>query len=37
MGSEEWEKIKIDEQDYTQMSPNELENQVRMIHDAQEK
>jgi hypothetical protein len=37
MGSEEREKIKIDEQDYTQMSPDELENQVKMICDTQEK
>jgi hypothetical protein len=34
---EEWEKIKIDEQDYAQITPDKLENQVKMICDAQEK
>jgi hypothetical protein len=34
---EEQEKIKINEQDYAQMTPDELENQVKIIHDAQEK
>jgi hypothetical protein len=37
VGSEEWEKIKMDEQDYAQMTPDDLEKQVRMIWDAQEK
>jgi hypothetical protein len=39
MGSEEWEKVKIeiDEEDYTQMSLDELEKQIKMIHDTQEK
>jgi hypothetical protein len=38
IGSEELkEKIKIDEQDYAQMSPDELEKQIKMICDTQEK
>jgi hypothetical protein len=37
VGSEEREKIRVDEQDYAQMTPYELEKQVKMIRDAQEK
>jgi hypothetical protein len=38
IGSEEQrEKIQIDEQDYAQMSPDELEKQIKMIRDTQEK
>jgi hypothetical protein len=37
VGSEEWEKIKINEQDYTQISPDELEKQIKMICDTQGK
>jgi Retrotransposon gag protein/Zinc knuckle len=35
--SKEEQKIKIDEQDYAQMSPDELEKQIKMIRDTQEK
>jgi hypothetical protein len=37
MGSEEELQIKIDEQYYAQMSPDNLEKQITMIHDTQEK
>jgi NADH:ubiquinone oxidoreductase subunit D len=37
MGSEEQEKVKVDEEDYTQISLDELEKQIKMIHDTQEK